>query len=408
MLSPEHVRTRRRGNELKLLPLEGALRERATELAAELIALTSGQLGRARDELYEAWSSIEAAPRERRLLAGLQKLVEDACEFETADGGEPAALRAEVFLLAAERRSRGEGDFERDRVLAEVAARHAFAPEVLETLLYADLRGAHRLVRFAAPSAPALVEAYDRAQVQAVLLRAVRVVADVRGASPDAYRDLFQRLKFRRLLHQVEAREGGGYRISIDGPFSLFQSVAKYGLELALVLPALEAMSSLELSAEVRWSERQRPLLFRYVSNGGGSTRAEGTELRSEVSELLEALRGQAGEFRARRAERVLNLPGVGLCVPDLVLERTSDGSEVLVEILGYWSRQSVFRRIELAERGLSARVLFVVSSRLRVSEELLEGTENAALYVYKGRINPRALLRHAEALAGPIPTEKS
>jgi hypothetical protein len=71
----------------------------------------------------------------------------------------------------------------------------------------------------------------------------------------------------------------------------------------------------------------------------------------------------------------------------------------LLVEILGFWSRDAVFRRIEAAERGMRERVLFVVSSRLRVSEELLDGVEAASLYVYKGKINVAALLRKAEAM---------
>jgi hypothetical protein len=67
--------------------------------------------------------------------------------------------------------------------------------------------------------------------------------------------------------------------------------------------------------------------------------------------------------------------------------------------VLGFWSRDAVFRRIEAAEKGLASPVLFVVSSRLRVSEELLDGSESGRLYVYKGKINPQALLRKAEAL---------
>ena len=39
------------------------------------------------------------------------------------------------------------------------------------------------------------------------------------------------------------------------------------------------------------------------------------------------------------------------------------------------------------------------MSSRLRVSEELLDGVEAASLYVYKGKINAPALLRKAAAL---------
>ena len=45
----------------------------------------------------------------------------------------------------------------------------------------------------------------------------------------------------------LSARDGGGYRIEIDGPYSLFESVTKYGLELALLLPALEACDSVQL-----------------------------------------------------------------------------------------------------------------------------------------------------------------
>jgi hypothetical protein len=89
--------------------------------------------------------------------------------------------------------------------------------------------------------------------------------------------------------------------------------------------------------------------------------------------------------------------------VPDLLL-RVGKGREqkpVYVELLGFWSRDSVWKRVELVERGLSARIVFCVSSRLRVSEEVLDGSESASLYVYRGRINPRALLRSVLGVAG-------
>jgi predicted nuclease of restriction endonuclease-like RecB superfamily len=399
MLSPQHVRARRRGEELRLLPLEGMLRERAILIAAELLDSAREHVGKTRDELHAAWTEIEVAPRERRLLAGLAKLVEDHAEFEVREGADPALLRSDVFLLAAGRRAEREGAFDRNAVLAEIATKHGLDALALEGALYADLRGAHRLVACTAPEPRLLVEGYARAQVQAVLLRAVRVTAEVRATSPDAYRDLFRQLKFRRLLHRIEPLEGGGYRIQIDGPFSLFQSVAKYGLELALILPALEAVGTLDLTAAVRWSDRGRALSFRYQASKSGA--AAGLGVRSEVLELLSDLAELAPTWRARAAETVLDLPGAGVCVPDVVLERASDGASVLVEVLGFWSRESVWRRIELAQKGPTVPLLFAVSSRLRVSEELLDDSETAALYVYKGRINARALLRKAEGLLG-------
>jgi predicted nuclease of restriction endonuclease-like RecB superfamily len=405
MLSPEHVRVRQKGGELRLLGFERGLEERVVALAREVLEIAREYVGRAREDVVRAWLAIEHAPRERRILNGLMKLVEDGSEFEMPEGVDPPALRSAIFLEAAARRRADEPHaFDRRALVEEIAARKGMTPEALEAALFADLRGAHRLVRSSPLGAEALVEEYRRAQVQAVLLRAVRVVADVRCASPDAYRELFRKLKFRRLLHRTTRLDDGGYRIEIDGPFSLFQGVAKYGLELALTLPALEACSSLELAAEVRWSEKSRSLTFRH--RGGSVPRAgqAGSELRSEVVELADALNAAGSGFRASPAERFFDLPGLGVCVPDLLLVRASDGAEIFVEVLGYWSRASVWKRVELAEHGLGAKILFAVSSRLRVSEEVLEDSDSAALYVYKGKINPQALLRKLEALATPRP----
>jgi predicted nuclease of restriction endonuclease-like RecB superfamily len=399
MLSPDHVRVRRRGDELTLLSLARDLRARAVELAENARVIAVEHVGKTRDELEDAWATLEVAPRERKLFLGLKKIVEDECDFEAGDAEEASTLRRELFLAAAAHRRENDAAFDRAHVLGALAASRDTTAEELEARLYADLRGAQRLVACRAPEPELLVEHYERAQVQAVLLRAVRVVAEVRCTGADAYRALFQKLKFRRLLHRIQPLETGGYRIEIDGPFSLFQSVAKYGLELALVLPALEACGSLRLTAEVRWSNGGRPLTFRYEHDAPGAS-PEAARPRDEVSELVEAIAELGSGWKIALAERVLDVPGAGICAPDVVLTRARDGAEVFVEVLGYWSRNAVWRRVELAQKGLGARLLFVVSSRLRVSEEVLDENEAAALYVYKGRINARSVLRHAETLA--------
>ncbi len=404
MLSPEHVRARRRGRELKLLPLSGALLERAHALAEIVAAMARGSVGESRDDLFSLWATVEVAPRERRLLSGLRKLVEDACEFAIPEGVEASELRVGVFLRAAA--ARATGSFDRARLLEEVAAERGLTVEALDAGLYADLRGAQRLVRCEVPAPAVLVESYVRAQVQAVLLRAVKVVCDVRCASADHYRELFNKLKFRRLMHRIAPLSGGGYRLEIDGPFSLFQSVGKYGLELALLLPTLEACESLDLVAEVRWGERAETLEFRHhVSNARAP--GEAPAVRDDVRELAEQLAALEAGWSVARADRVLDVPGHGVCVPDLVLRRERDGAEVLVELLGFWSRESVWRRVELAEHGLPAPVLFVVNGRLRVSEEAIEEGSAAGLYVYKTRASASALLRRAAALADARPAAR-
>jgi predicted nuclease of restriction endonuclease-like RecB superfamily len=407
MLSFEHVRTKRKGHEIVVEPLKGALRDRSLELAAALVSIARGRVGETREDLENAFDELEVGPKEKRVFQGLVKLVDDHCEFESESSIDPIELRREIFLLSAERRR--AGNFERSALVGEVAARHSATPQTLEKAIYADLKSAHRLVKCEVPDAEELLSLYERAQVQAVLLRATKVTANVRCRSADAYRELFRKLKFRQLLHKIAPLDGGGYRLEIDGPFSLFDSVAKYGLELALTLPALEACDDVELTASIRAKEGGAPLTFRHRS--GGVREAGEVRVRDEVAELLTALESIASEegLEVALSERILDLPGLGLCVPDLVLRTKPKGrskkakeatDEVYVELLGFWSRDSVWKRVELVERGLSERIVFAVSSRLRVSEEVLD-SESASLYVYKGRINPRALLRSVLGVLG-------
>lgn len=404
MLPPELTRARKREGKLTLSALSTAERARAAELGQQLIDATRSAIGREREDVEASWSSVVASAKERKLLAGLTHLVEARAEFSAPDGIDPELVRREVFGLAARLRAElGPADhLDRNVVLSQVANQLAVSVAALEQALYADLRSAQRLERCTLPSAAALVADYELYQVQSVLLRAVRIEAEVRAARPDAYRELFRKLKFRQLLLRIEPLDGGGYRLDIDGPLSLFGATTKYGLELALSLPALLSCGQLKLKAELRWGKRRERLTFEQTYAALPETEPS-AGVRTEVLELSQALR-DAGRWQVNHCEKLIDLveQGGGVLVPDLELSRPrQDGGKdtLLVEILGFWSREAVFRRIEAAERGLHDRVLFVVSSRLRVSEELLDGVEAASLYVYKGKINVAALLRKAEAM---------
>ena len=69
----------------------------------------------------------------------------------------------------------------------------------------------------------------------------------------------------------------------------------------------------------------------------------------------------------------------------------------VCIEVLGFWSRDAVWRRIELAQQGLPVPVIFVVSKHLRVSEEVLDDSLEGEIYVYKNSMRPRAVLERLE-----------
>jgi predicted nuclease of restriction endonuclease-like RecB superfamily len=400
VLTADLVNARRYGGQLRIVSLDETARERAAELAETFLALARNHIGRSREELEEAWAAVEASPHDRRLADGIRKLVEDRCELDAESAIDPEEARRALFLRAAA--ARRDGTFDRQTIVHEVAGQNGLSAENLEREMYADLRGAH-VLRAVAPTSPArIVDAYDLGQAQAVLLRAVRVTVEVECSSPGSYRALFQKLKFLRLLYRIQRREEGGYRIDIDGPYSLFESVTKYGLQLALALPALREADAWRLEAEVRWGKDRVPLVFRLegrLASADGISR-EPPCLPDDVDALVRGIQALGTPWKASPATTILDLPGVGLCVPDLILENSQTGESVHLEVLGFWSREAVWRRVDLVQGGIGGRILFAVSQRLRVSEEVLGDDLPGALYVYKRVMNPRAVLDRVEALA--------
>jgi uncharacterized protein len=400
VLTADLVSARRRGGELLLVPLKASARARALELAEELIGAAASGVGSMRDEVTAAIGAIEIGPREHRLRDGLAKLIEDRSVFDAADA-DAEEIRREAFTLARRvRQSLSPGSpFDRRAVLTEVAARRSRSPESVEEALFADLRGAHRLVAFENLTAEALVSTYERAQAEAVLLRAVKVTVDVRCATAGALRALFRRLKFLQLLYAI-TRTQSGYCLVIDGPFSLFESVTKYGLKLALALSAFEECDAWRLEADIRWGKERAPLVFR-LSGGAPRKSARLPGLPDEVRRLATTFADLGTSWRVSPSSDILELPGVGLTVPDLAFDRGAGATyeRVYLEVMGYWSRDAVWKRVELVQAGLPERILFAVSARLRVSETLLDSELPGALYVYKRTMSAPAIAERLEHL---------
>jgi predicted nuclease of restriction endonuclease-like RecB superfamily len=393
MLTADLVRVKRDGDRIAVKPLEGKQRERMRAIAGLYLDLATAHLGLSREDLEARCGEVDVSPQDRRVAEGLLKLVLDRCTFAQEEGPDPAALRREVFRRAAAMRRADE--FDRETVLVESAAALNLAADDLDRLLFADLKGAQKLVEFDAVDVEGLLELYDRSLGQAVLLRAVRVEVRVRAGWPGAYRALFHRLKFLRLLYVVHPLPGdGGYRIEIDGPYSLFDQVTKYGLQLALLIPALEACGPWSLDAEVLWDKDRKRLRFSLEGAPAPVDRPKRAQrLPDDVAALVEAFRKLETPWEPSAARDVLNLPGVGVCVPDLVFVHRETRAKAYLEVLGYWSRAAVWRRVEMAERGLKQRVIWAVSDRLRVSEAALPPDLPGSLYVYKGVMNAKKIL---------------
>ena len=172
----------------------------------------------------------------------------------------------------------------------------------------------------------------------------------------------------------VTAAAEGGYSIGLDGPLSLFQGGTRYGLQLGLALPAIAACDRWSIEADVRWGATAARSGFESAAAPSPAAAvAAPPPLPDELAAFVSAFERLDSDWRVDQTPAVLDLPGAGLCVPDLAFVRARDGARVHFELLGFWSREAVWRRVELVRAGLPHRILFAVSKGLRVGEAVLD-----------------------------------
>jgi len=396
VLTTELLRVRKRNGLLHLQYLHGKVIDDVKVIAADYVDILTHSIGDAREDIDRALESVPVPVHLRVVAAGIQKLLDDRCTWDLPAGVDPETLRREVFLEAAKahRALDLRGEFDRATVLVNVAQRLGLAPEALDLALYADLRENQRLIEFQPLSPEALIERYNLGLAQAALLRATRVVVHVTGDTPDAYRRLFRAARFHGLLYVVERTADKGYVITLDGPFSLFDAVQKYGLRLAMFLPRIVGMRKWHVHADLLWGKDRKPITLEISPKDKlVSHSADFPSSGPDLDVFRTAFEKLESEWSVRENQHIFAMPGEIVCVPDLVFVNKDTGEEVFLEAFGFWSRDAVWQRVEVVRKGFPARILLAIGKHLRVSEEVLEEDSAGELYVYKATMSPRAVL---------------
>ncbi len=349
------------------------------ELAESLLMIFREGIGLTRGEIQSEVDDLIGEGVATLAPRGLAKVLEDRAEFEVVADVPPETLREKVFSAAAAHRRdlRAAGHrapFRRDVVLQQVADELQVEPAQVATSLFADLKDENRMLKFDDLGARALIDRYNVALAQAVLLRSVLVKAEVRSEKPARYRQLFRWLKFHRLLYRVEGTMKAGYTFHIDGPLSLFSSTTKYGLQMALFLPALLLCNDFRLDAELRWGTKREPRWFHLESGDGLVSHYDdaGQYVPAEIAAFLDRFRQVAPAWEVSESPEVVDLGREAVWVPDYRFVHKATGTDVLVEILGFWKRSAVERLLRLLPKHGPPRYLLAISDRLKVDDESL------------------------------------
>ncbi|HKP85931.1 MAG TPA: DUF790 family protein [Blastocatellia bacterium] len=396
MLTADLAMSRARGNRIEPYRInpddEGHL-----EMAGDLAAIFSEHQGRRRAELDAALEEYVGTGTDYKVVRGLIKLLMDQCQFETDSQVDPAEIRRALFMKA--RLSHPVNEATRESVIAETAREINLAREALEENLYADLWGNQRLASFEELGPKQLLDRYNLAQAQALLYRCTELRLRVEPQDAADYRRLFDSIKAYRLIHTIRGNQSAGYDISLDGPVSIFHQSQKYGIQMAVFLPALLLCKNWRMRAEIALKTGRRAY-FELESrrNELRSHYLDDVSYKPAIEEKLAANWAKAeSEWRLEAGKEVIDL-GASAFIPDFIITHR-DGRVFYLEILGFWTPRHLDERMKEFERAGFKNYLLAVSDELRGSRDRpLNLPPNAV--VYKTSLAPAAIRAAMEQVA--------
>ena len=381
------------------------------QTAADLIALLQGHGGKS----LAAWGrSLEAYEGERVdyfVVRGLAKVLTDAATFTPLTTPlPPVQLRERLFsrgpVFATPQLFHPQARYE---IVQGAADELSLSSEQVEATLFAD-RPAAYLLQDAGPAwtPEGLLARYNLELARGVLYWASQITIE----AASNYKDLWRYIKFFKLMFWAEPREGGGYRIDLDGPISPFvSSTFRYGRQLAAFLPALLLCERWQLLAQVRPPQAQGETTYRldstcslrsfFKSSGLFDSRLEA----DFASEFEEKMGGKRGHWRLTRESEVLLL-GDTVMIPDFMLvDEHDERRKILIELVGFWHPEYLRRKVEKVRAANCAHLLLLVYQGLKIAEDAFDDTAGEVIFFQQKPVIKEVMEtveKMAERLYGP------
>jgi uncharacterized protein len=367
--------------------------------AAALIEIFEAFIENTRGALARELEEFIGTGTDYKILRGLIKLLDDRCEFEVSAPAEPIEIRQKVFLEARKMHPVFPDSEQKDEVLEKVAREFQCDKHALTANLYADLPAQQQLVSFDAIAPQDLLDRYNLAQAQALLYRSIEMKIRVAPSDLANYRAIFGWIKHFGLIHSIIGNAANGYEITLTGAASLFHRSQKYGIQMAVFLPALLLCKNWKLRAEIA-QKKGKNLFFELASEQTEivSNRFDDAPYENpDIQKLQKNWEKFAGDWQLKENREVIDL-GRTAFVPDLVLISPAK-EKVYLDVLGFWTPKSLEARLAEFASVNFKKFIIAASQELRGSrEEFLK--ESPHVIFYKTKIEPLLLTETAEKLA--------
>ena len=353
--------------------------ERAQEKAEQLTTIFEAHVQKSRGEIDDEVEAAIGHGTDFLIWRGLAKLLYDRSTFETVAEAEPVDIRRAVFEASTELGPVTTKE-KRAEVLAYAAERLAITAQGCEDGLYADLDANQILTEYKKLKPLALLRRYNLALAQAVLYKATRLMVELDDSDPNRLRYIFQSLKFFGLMHRAYKREEG-WLLEVDGPASLFSQSRKYGLQMAKFLPALALCESWRMRATLAWSKGSEHIMEVSDEDGLVSHYTARGQWVSDEEKMFESRFAQIEtDWELERRGTLHELDAGEVLISDYVLKHP-DGRVGFVEIVGFWRKAYLERRIDLMEKLEGVPLVLVVGEKLNSDRNKLDEVPPAIVF---------------------------
>ena len=357
-------------------------------IAEQLIAVFEASPDTPRATLLESSKQIiDSTPEAPIVKRGLEKLLLDRTEFDTAPNEELIAFRHKLFTetsrLLSENQFQDYADYEREvsRIMADESSTEETA---LRAKLYADLPSCQPVLTFNTLSAERLLHRYNAAQVQGLLLHCNTLTLKLADSMTAELRQLFKYLRFNQLLSTIR-KEGELYHITVDGPLNLFYKTKRYGMNLANFFVAVLHQPKWELAAEIQFRNKQHYLLSLDESCGIKPISQQFLAYIPEDIQLFQAmLQNKTDDWQIRPGSQFLPLAGDFYCFPDYQLVHKS-GVETAIELFHPWHQGHLIARLNTLAEQKDVSLILGVSKELEKKPLIAEALETSTYFAAFG-----------------------
>ena len=348
------------------------------EIAEQLIAVFETSPNESRAALLESSKHIiDSTPGPPIIKRGLEKLLLDRTEFDTAPNEELIAFRHKLFTETS--RLLSQEQFE-DYPDYQQHVQAQFDESELGAKLYADLPSSQPVLAFNTLSAERLLHRYNAAQVQGLLLHCNALTLKLADSMTAELRQLFKYLRFNQLLSTIR-KEGELYQITVDGPLNLFYKTKRYGMNLANFFIAVLHQPKWELTGEIQFRNKQRYQLSLDESCGIKPISQQFLAYIPEDIQLFQTmLQNKTDDWQIRPGSQFLPLAGDFYCFPDYQLIHKS-GVETAIELFHPWHQGHLIARLNTLTEHPEVSLILGVSKELEKNPLIADALETSEYF---------------------------